>query len=387
MACGAAWGVGKALSGKEAARIAVERALDQMGTARPVAAIVLATQDFDAGDVAASLAPLLPNVPMWGFNTTGVLTAGGEQTHSVAVMILSGPKLTFKTFLFAEKTQRKDTLEGLLQAVGKQDATGVLLAGDGYSALPEDIAAALERQPLPVCGGLASGLQVKGKTYQIGGEHAARGGISALVLGGRFRVAYGVETGWVSTGRTYRVTKAEELWVSELDGKAPAACYAEAFGYPARDWAFSPLKELVRLYPLGVQSDADKESLVIHAPLWVEADGRFRVNLPLEQGKIAHLMIGDCQSCLQAVEQAVQDAVSQLGEAQPIAALVWMDAAWQMLFEGQANDLMSVVNEALPDVPVVGAYTFGQLAKVNQNNMIELYNQCVEIVLIGTVAK
>ena len=386
-ASGAAWGLGKALRGQEAARIAAERALEQTGTAHPVAAIVLSDQEFDLENVVASLVPLMPKIPLWGFSTTGVLTVEGEQPHGVAVMILCGQKINAQTFLFTEKSERGETKDNFLQAVDKTETTGVLLAGDGYSGFDEGLVGDLTKRNIPVCGALASGISVKGKTSQVGGEEVVRGAISALLLGGRFRVASGIGSGWKSTGKRYRVTNAEGFWVDELDGKTPAACYAEAFGYPAREWAFSPLKELVRLYPLGVQPDLDEESLSIHTPLWVEVDGRLRVNLPMEKGKTAHLMIGDRKACQGAVEQAVQMAISQLGNVQPTAAMVWMDTSWQMLFEGQVNHLLSVVSERLPNVPVLGAYTFGQLSRGNIKNEVKLYNQCLEIVLIGMAKK
>ena len=387
MARGAAWGVGKALSSREAARIAAERALDQMGTARPVAAIILAAQEFDLGEVTRSLVPLLPNVPLWGFSTTGVLTTSGVQPHSVVVMILSGTKLFSQAFSFSENTEQKDVLETFQQALETTNLAGVLLAADGYGPLPKALSRLLEKQSLPVCGVLASGLHIKGKTFQIGGDQVSQGGTSVLVLGGQFRMACGLGNGWNSIGKTYQITKAEGLWLDELDGNAPRDVYASAFGYPARDWAFPPLNELVRLYPLGVQLDNGDETLSIHAPLWVEVDGRFRVNLPMAEGKTAHLMVGDRQSCLRAAAEAAREAVSRLGKVQPIAALAFVDAAWQMLFEDQADSFMAAVHEVLPEVPLVGAYTFGQAARAKVDDAITLYNQQIEIVLIGTILK
>ena len=384
MVRGAAWGVGKALNSREAARIAAERALDQMGTARPIAVIALAAQEFDLEEITRSLVPLLPNVPLWGFSTIGVLTADGEQPHSVVVLILSGTRLSSRAFSFTGKN--KDSLEIFQQALEASNLTGVLLAADGYGPLPKMVSDLLEKQFLPVCGGLASGLRIKGKTFQLGGDQVQQGGVSALVLGERFRMACGVGSGWNSVGKTYRITKAEELWLAELDGSSPAEVYEYAFGYPARDWAFPPLNELVRLYPLGVESGEEKP-LTIHAPLWAEVDGRFRVNLPVMQGETAYLMVGDRQSCLQSASQAARDAVSRLGEAQPIAALVFVDVAWQMLFEDQTDSIISAIREVVPEIPLVGAYTFGQMARIKADDAITLYNQHIEVVLIGTVSK
>ena len=377
---------GKALGGREAARIATERALDQMGTARPVAAIILAAQEYDLAEAVRSVVPLLPNVPLWGFSATGVLTFSGEQPHSVVVMILSGPKLASQTFTYSEKTT-KDATENLQQALEAQSPTGVLLAVDGYQAIPKAVSGLLEKHSMPVCGGLSSGTRIKGKTFQIGGDQVLQGGLSGLVLGGRFRMACGVGCGWSSTGKTYPVTRATALWLDALDGKPPAEVYAESFGYPARDWAFPPLNAMARLYPLGVESGANDETLTIHAPLWVEVDGRFRVNLALEEGQTAHLMIGDRHTCLNAAKQAAIEAITRLGKAQPVAALVFVDAAWQMLFEDQVEGFMSAVREVLSDVPLVGAYTFGQITSAPADDAIRLYNQHIEVVVIGTAAK
>ncbi len=121
----------------------------------------------------------------------------------------------------------------------------------------------------------------------------------------------------------------------------------------------------------------------MRSPLRVEVDGSLRMSAPVSEGAVAHLMLGDADACLKAAEQAAQQALHDLEPVRPLVALVFVDLAWQFLFGTRSNLLPEVIQEALGSVPMVGAYTLGQVARPSPSAAPEIYNQSVEVVLIG----
>ena len=76
--------------GREAARQAVQNALDQLGNSRPALAVLFVAQDFTVADVLQAAGNLLGNVPVWGLHTTCLLSAEGEQPRTVGVALIAG---------------------------------------------------------------------------------------------------------------------------------------------------------------------------------------------------------------------------------------------------------------------------------------------------------
>ena len=66
-----------------------------------------------------------------------------------------------------------------------------------------------------------------------------------------------------------------------------------------------------------------------------------------------------------------------------MVALAFVDLAWQHLFDTRSDLVPEAIQEALGSIPVVGAYTLGQVARPTATAAPEIYNQRVEIVLIG----
>ena len=381
----AAWGVGRALEGVESGRIAAQNAVDRMGTARPVMAVAFISQEFSVEDVLQGITPLLPNVPIWGFSTAKPITKEGSQQRSVVLGVISGQKLSADLAFFPNYDQDSIEKHRLLNQKMKQaqgSINGVLLTADANTPHSADLLEMLAAYDVPVCGCLAAGAYMKGKTSQLGGNRHATGALSAALLGGRFRMASAKGHGWMPTGKSYRVTKFQNSCVQELDGKSPVKIFAGLFGYPEQDWLFQPLSELVRLYPLGI-SMGDGKPLRICSPLRVEMDGSFQMNIPLEEGAIVNLMIGDVLACQKAASLAAESALQQLGSAQPMLAVLLVDTAWSLLFRKPGNFYLNKIKEVLGDVPLLGAYTYGQIASGEDLHSPQLFNQDLQIILLG----
>jgi hypothetical protein len=182
-------------------------------------------------------------------------------------------------------------------------------------------------------------------------------------------------------GTFFRVTRSRGFWVRTLDGRPASESYARLFGYPAREWAFPPLNLLARLYPLGLEQE-DK-SLLLRAPLRVEADGSFRMNASVNDGSDAYLMVGSLTACREAAQSAARQALAGLEGARPALALVLSDVSWQMLHEAQPGSDIAAVQEALGiDVPIAGGYTLGQIVPGGEGSP-KFLNQHTVVIVFG----
>jgi len=116
----------------------------------------------------------------------------------------------------------------------------------------------------------------------------------------------------------------------------------------------------------------------------MESDGSLRMHTTVSEGDTAHLLVGSVESCLKSAEKATSQALKSLGKARPILGIVLPDISWQMLMETQPGIEITVVRNTLgTNVPIIGGYTFGQISNHNRN--AEIYNQQIEVILLGEV--
>ncbi len=390
MSRGIAWGIGRGLDGREAAKEAAQKALDLLGGIRPCLALAFVAQEYKIADAQAGLSSLLNNVPVWGFSTVRPITAEGEQPRSVVVALVSGAELKAQVQWFPNYSQySSETAGDLVQSLRNEilQPQGILLAADGFNGDITQICSALADNNITVAGCLTTGEYHNGKTYQMGGSQSGSGALSALILGGRFRLGVGIGHGWQDIGVHFKISKVRDLWIQSLDKMPAAEAYSGVFGYPVRQWAYPPLTELVRLYPLGVEVFPGSSDLVLRSALHVEADGSFRMNAAVAEGEVAHLMVGDTDACLKAAREAAKQAMASLGKAAPLLGLVLLDVAWQYLFETRMSQVLSILRMTLGDIPLVGAFTLGQIARPLEEAAPNLYNQQIQIALLGELGE
>jgi hypothetical protein len=379
----AAWGIGKGWDAREAARQAGQQALDRLVSARPVLAVLFVSQELSIADAVSGLSGLLGNTPIWGAGTVAPLTTGGEAERSVVVGLLAGADAKVSIHWNGSYAQESNVAARLLdKALHVESINGVILSMDGINGDSGTVCGLLSDLAFPAAGFLAAGEYQQGKTFQVGGSQWGGGGLSALMLGGKLQMGFGCAHGWKRSGIYAQVTRSRNVWVQTLNGAPAAEFYASSFDFPARDWAFAPLADIVRLYPLGVEKSPASEELLLRAPLQVQVDGSLRMNAPVKEGSIVHLMVGDMQASLLAAASAVQQARQALGKARPVMALVFADLAYRTLFESKPGTMVDALNNELKGIPLVGAYTLGQLARP-LGALAELHNQQIMIVLIG----
>ncbi len=378
-------GQAQALDGREAGLQAAHHALNRLGAgiAAPGLAITIASHQYQPRDVVNGAASLLGEVPMIGFSAPAGLTSMGLHSHSVVVALLAGDFQADAHWLPGYSQSARETAGHLVQlAAAKAAPETALFFADGFNGDAEQLCGALASDSLPLVGGLSSGDLHTGSTYQIAGLQTGAGALAAAFVRGNLKVGVGAAHGWDPVGSQFRVTRSRGFWLRTLDGRPASEAYAHLFGYPARDWAFPPLSHLARLYPLGIEQG---DSMVVRAPIRVEADGSFRMNGTVRDGIDAYMLVGSRAACENAAQQAARDALMELGDAKPVFALVLVDIAWQMLLKANPGVEIAAIQDILgPKVLIAGGYTLGQVVP-HKEAAPSFLNQHILVALFGEV--
>jgi hypothetical protein len=374
-------GSAQALDGREAGLQATHQALNGIGAITPGFAIVIASQQYQAREVLSGVTSLLGDSPVVGFSSPAGLTKDGQQTHSVVVAVLGGEFEAETQWLPGFAQSGRETASKIVQHVSANaERKSILCFADGFNGDAEQFCGAIPPDFNILAGALSCGDLHTGNTFQIAGNQTGMGGLAAAYLHGNIRMGVGSDHGWDPIGRQFRVTRSRGFWLRTLDGRPASESYAELFGYPAREWAFPPLSQLARLYPLGVEQG---EEFIVRSPIRVEADGSFRMNATIRDGIDAYLLVGSRSTCEKAARQAVQQALVQLDGAQPMLAIVLVDVAWQMLLKANPGAEIAAIQEILGNkVPIAGGYTLGQIVP-GEHGVPKFLNQHITVIIFG----
>ena len=384
MSLSAVIGQATALDGREAAWQATRRALERMGIRTVKVAFIVASHDFPPEQVLDGVSSLLGEIPVWGFSTTSGLSAEGQSRRSVVVALMGGSDVHAAANWWPGWGQDGSVVaREMIQDFELEQAEGsLLIATDGLAGDVEQVCAALPRGKYTLGGCLAGGT-FHGTTFQLGGKQAGSGGMAAAFLTGNFAAGVGVGLAWQPVGTYFMVGKTQGTRLLTLDDHPAAEAYAHLTGYQASEWAKPPLNELIRLYPLGLEQEGSS-TLLVRSPIGMESDGSLQMGTTIPEGRNAYLLIGSAERYLQASRDAAQQALNVLGKARPVLALVFSDVAGQMLLEAQPGGEVEAVQSIVgADVPVIGGYTYGQIAHAANTQTPQLLNQHIEVIVFG----
>jgi hypothetical protein len=386
MAVQATIGQASALDGRDACIQAVRDALLGVDSAANSIAFVFASHEYDPQAVLMGARSQLGNAAMIGLSTTGEITKEGSQNRSVTVALLTGKEIQAKAdWLPASPEQNEQALKDLINNLAgdiQPDDANLMLVADGLNAEGGRSFDGLSIGEGAIFGCLAGADLPNGVTTQFGGSKAGTGGIASALISG-VKIGVGVAHGWQPTGASFEITLAEDHLLRTLDGQPASESYARLLGYEAHEWGLPPLNTLVRLYPLGIDSDNGSPIDVI-SPMWVEADGSLRMNAAVKDGRVGHLLVGSREKCVDAARLATFEALSSFGSGKVALVLIFADVSWKMLLEGQPGSEVQAVREIIGrDTPIAGGYTFGQIVRHAESDEVNFLSQHIEVVVIG----
>jgi hypothetical protein len=376
------WGISKDFIIRKAVHQALQQALTQIGQVQPSVAIFLTSREFQA-EALDEAKNILGNIPLWGFTTAAPIDEKGEHPGAILAIVLSGRDVAARVGWWEQAHLDSTELCGGVQKflrAGK-NTSGILVAGDGDHAHPDILYTEFASHSFTIGGALSSRSMEIPKTLQIGNGFSSEGALSILELSGDISLALGMGAGWQDIGLSYMVTGAQGHLLTSLDDQPPAEIFTQLFGKSINDWRNPPLSEMIRMYPLGIELFPGSTEIVLRSPMRVQPDGSFMMNAPVVEGQMAHLMVGNIESCLDAAQSAARQALQAVGKAKPFFSLVLVDVAWRNLFHGEIFHVSRAVEHVLGQVPIVGGYTSGQLFRTSNTSPLQIYNQNILVIL------
>lgn len=371
------------IDGYRAGLQAARQAFDRLARA-PVAFVLLIAAHYDNYQrLLAGVTEVVGVVPVLGFSSSAVLTSQGVRRRGVAVALVTGDGLSARAgwwpgFSGDSQVCSQMMLSALQPAAGDGEES-LFVVADGLAGDPADLCANLAPFAGHLVGCLAGGDLQRERSIQLGGRQSGSGGLAGLVLNGPLEICSAAAHGWQPVGVIARLTSVQGKFIRSIDGGSASQTYTQLFGFTPEEWASPPLKYLIRQYPLRLRDEIGKP---LRAPLWVARDGSLRMNAVMPEDQKVDILVGSPQTCLDAARDAGRAALDAL-KSPPFLAVALVDIAWQTMFAAQPGEEFRMIRKALGDVPLLGAYTLGQLARSSDTKQVKLLDQHVQVVLFG----
>lgn len=384
----AAIGQAQVTDAREAGMQAAYQALNGVGTVSPAFGLLIVPHRYDPQQVINGAASILTNTPLIGFSVSTGISNASAHSHAVVIALLAGDSLQAETHWLPSFSQSSaEAALRIAQLIGyeQRPAEYVLAFAEGFrpGSNTDEFCANLPAG-LQVFGGLASGDMLSDNSFQIAGMQSGTGSLAAAFLRGNIKVGIGYGHGWHAVGSHVCITRSDGFWLRGLDGKPASEIYSQLFGQTSHNWTMQPLNTISRIYPLGFEQAATDE-LLIRAPIRMDADGSLRMNSTIPEGSEARLMVASPTDCVQAAHLAAKQALSNLGDAKPVFALVLVDPAWQTILQAWPGKEIQIIQSVLgSSVPIAGGYTHGQIVPPSENNgRARLLNQHILVAIFG----
>ncbi|MBM3254795.1 MAG: hypothetical protein FJZ08_00630 [Candidatus Omnitrophica bacterium] len=388
-----------AMAAKEAARLAISN----MHTEKTDLAIVFSSIDLAYPVTLKMLSSSLAHTPIIGASGAAIITNQGVFKHGLAVMLLSFPTGVSLNTAYTKDIKAKTSLNagrelGNKLLSGFRDMRRVIsvIFSDGLMDDGSNFIYGLQERlgkSFPLAGASASDNMRFTRTYTFFNQEIFSDGSSGMILGGRLNFGLGIKHGWNALGKPRIVTKAAGNIVYEIDDRPAVKIYE---GYLNRN-ILELKKELKRisvLYPIGIYLSGEEEYLLRNI-LSIEDDGSMRLHGNIAEGSSIRLMIGTKESCLNATQQATEEAKKALyGQIAPLEkrkqrnfALVFNSTSRYMLLKKDSDKEVDIIKEGLgSETPFIGLYTYGEqapLQAVSYQGQAYFHNQTIAILAFG----
>ncbi len=239
-----------------------------------------------------------------------------------------------------------------------------------------------------LCITMPDGLTVSGSavlnalraTRQFHGTEVLQDSVPFLLFGEGVVFSFGVDTGWRPIGREGRVTDVDGHVVRAIDGRPATEFYREFLGN-------ADITHLTE-YPLAVTADDDR-GYYLRAPSRTdEASGCIHFLGDVPDGARVHITTTNRDQILAATRTSFQHALDDFpkdsgGGGKPALALCISCAGRKQILGSRTQEEARIVNELLGDVPAVGFYGYGEIARLAKDGISHYHNETFTTLLLG----
>lgn len=365
----------------------IAAAIDEALSINPTAMVVFAAPSlFRDPEARQVMETRLSGHCVIGASTAGEIANDGVHKDCISILSMNFDSVRAKTAVceiaaselsFAVGLELGDTLSA-------PDLKAIFLLGPGTningSALTEGVIASVGANVF-IAGGLAADEMAFKETFQIdGGAIYTNHAIALGLYGNDLVISSGSEGGWRPFGPARKVTRVDSQALLELDGKPALRLYKQYLGEKARELPASGLS-----YPFAVLRQDRTTSGVIRSALSIDAE-REAIILAgeIKEGSLVCLMHADTDALTQGVAQAAAEALrTHAGGEENGCAIVVSCVGRKYVYGFDVDEeVETVVDSFLPDTPISGFYSYGEIFFNASKAMTEFRNQTITITYI-----
>ncbi len=326
--------------------------------------------------------------PLIGCTTDGEISTAGFSTNSAVLGAIVSDQMAFE-IVSVNNIGRDNEKAGRQLASAFSDAVRyVQLFSDGLtgngSAILRGMATGFSKNT-PVSGGTSADAGKFLKTWQFHSDRIFSDAAVAIGFSGDFKLGTGVRSGWSRIGLPKKVTRSSGNILYELNGEPALNVYERFLGKHAKN-----LPGVGVEYPLGLVDHIERvdgsENLLLRATMSVDREkGSIQFAGEIPEGAMVYLTCGDKVSILDATDEAVQEAVNDMGkEVEPSMVFFYSCTARKTLLGLRVSEEIERVRSRLnPDVPILGFYTYGEYCRVRRHQPSQLHNETATLSFIG----
>jgi hypothetical protein len=387
-----------------AAREATRLAESSLASHKIDLAIVFSSVDLACASLLKTIgASLKGHVPIVGCSSAAIISNQGIFTHGLVVMLISLPPnasfniacvkdIKAKTALNAGRELGEKLISGFQNI--RRDLT--MIFSDGLIEKGSNLIYGLQERlgkSSPLVGASASDNMRFLRTYLYYNQEVLTDSAIGIIWGGRLNFGLGIKHGWKPLGKQRIITRSEGNIIYEIDGEPAAKLYEE---YLARDLPElqKDIRHISILYPIGMYLAGEQEYLLRNI-LSIENNGSLHLQGNVIQDAVVRLMIGTKESCLNATQQAIDEAKKILfgpvgdpvsGKKKNIVFVFDSVSRFMLLRKGANQELDIIKDSFADDTAIIGLYTFGEqapLKAVSYQGQAYFHNQTIAIVNFG----
>ena len=386
----------------QAAKEVVQQARINIHKEKIDLAILFNSTDLSCATLLKTINNSLGGVPVVGCSGAAIISNQGIFKHGAVLMLLSFSEDVYFNTACVKEIKTKTAL-----SAGEELGEKLL---SGFQGVPRDLSVIFSDGLMEESANIIYGLQEKLgrsfplvgasisdnlrflKTYLYFNQELLNDAMVGMLWGGKINFGLGIKHGWNPLGKPRTITKSKGNIADEIDGKPAVKIYEE---YLACDISKlkKELKHISLLYPIGIYLPEEEEYLLRNI-LSIEDNGSLVFQGDIPQGSLIRLMIGTKASCLNATQQAVEEAKKGLfGPSMDLKkremknfVIVFDSISRYMLLRWSAQKELEIIKERLgKDTPLIGIYTHGEqapLRAIRYQGRTYFHNQTIAILII-----
>ncbi len=228
-------------------------------------------------------------------------------------------------------------------------------------------------EDVPIIGGSAADNAIAGDWRMFDATQVAVDGVLLTVMFPSTGIAFAYQNGYAPMEKAGHVTKAGGRRIFEIDNRPAATVYAEwtsggaVAGIPDGD---ENILAQSTLWPLGREIAAVggiSQFLLAH-PAGAHSDGSLSLFADIAEGEVLTQMTGDVMALAdRAGRVATMAASKEISPENVAGALMVYCGGCMLAVRDHMDRVVHGVNAALPDIPMLGTFTFGEQGPIQNS--------------------